>query len=103
MLDERECIREFEKNRYDLVLFDQNIPGLDIPTFLERLDEINQLTVVAMMVTVDIERYAEQFADLNIDFMLAKPFGYHQLSKLVEETTEFSKRLKITKTYKQVS
>ena len=101
--DRQECIHEFKRSRYDLVLFDQYTLGVDLTAFIERLDEINQLTPIAMMGTVYNEGYADRFTDSTIDFILTKPFGYDQLSKLVEETIEFSKRLMKTKPYKQAS
>ena len=101
--DKQKCIDAFKRSRYDLLLFDQYTLGVDLTAFVERLDEIDQLTPIAMMATVYIEGYADNFTELNIDFLLIKPFGYDQLSKLVEETIGFSKRLMNTKPYKQAS
>ena len=93
---EKECLLRFTYNEYDMVLFDQNISGTDIDSFVTKLAEINLFTPIAMMVSMDIDFYAEKYSRSNIDFLISKPFGYAQLQELVEDVIEFSQRLKGT-------
>ena len=92
--DEHDCLREFSSHKYDLVIFDQGLPDLDVRTFLDELAEIDQMTPIAMMATLAVEFYEERFGDSNIDFLIVKPFELVQLRRLVEEAVELAERLK---------
>ena len=89
-----DCLSEFSKNKYDLVIFDQGLSDLNVSAFVEELAKIDQMTPVAMMATLDVEFYERRYADSNIDFLIVKPFELLQLQKLVEEAVELSDRLK---------
>ena len=60
------------------------------------LGEIDELTPVAMMATLDVEFYEEKYGDSNIDFLIVKPFELAQLRNLVEEAMRLCQRLKGT-------
>ena len=92
--DEDACLREFSSNKYDLVIFDQGLPDLDVRRFVDELAEIDQMTPIAMMATLAIEFYEKRFGDSNIDFLIVKPFELVQLQKLVKEAAELAERLK---------
>ena len=92
--DEHDCLREFSNRKYDLVIFDQGLPDLDVRKFVDELAEINQMTPIAMMATLAVEFYEKRFGDSNIDFLIVKPFELVQLKKLVEEAVELAERLK---------
>ena len=92
--NEHDCLREFSNRRYDLVIFDQNLPDLDVRKFVDELAEIDQMTPIAMMATLAIEFYEKRFGDSNIDFLIVKPFELVQLQKLVKEAVELAERLK---------
>jgi DNA-binding NtrC family response regulator len=94
--DEQECLRKFRDGKYNLVVFDQALPDLDVRGFADDLGEIDELTPVAMMATLDVEFYEEKYGDSNIDFLLVKPFELAQLRNLVEEAVELCERLKKT-------
>jgi DNA-binding response OmpR family regulator len=89
-----DCLREFSKRKYDLVIFDQGLPDLDVRKFVDDLAEIDQMTPIAMMATLAVEFYEKRFGDSNIDFLIVKPFELVQLQKLVEEAVELAERLK---------
>ncbi len=91
--DEVECLTKFSDKRYNLLIFDQGVPYLDVKGFLEKLAEIDPFTPVAMMATLNIEFYEKKYGDTNIDFLVFKPFEYIQLQSLVEEAMELSRRL----------
>jgi len=92
--DEHECLRKFRDRKYNLVIFDQNLPDLDVRGFVGDLGEIDELTPVAMMATLDVEFYEQKFGDSNIDFLIVKPFELVQLRNLVEEAMRLCQRLK---------
>ena len=94
--DEHECLRKFGDRKYNLVIFDQDLPDLDVRGFVDDLGEIDELTPVAMMATLDVEFYEEKYGDSNIDFLIVKPFELAQLSNLVEEAMNLCQRLKGT-------
>ena len=91
---EDECLIKFGERKFDLVIFDQGLPELDINEFLEELAVIDQLTPVAMMATLDFDYYERRYGDANIDFIIVKPFEFIQLQKLVEAATELSDRVR---------
>ena len=92
--DEHECLRKFGDRKYNLVIFDQDLPDLDVRGFADDLGEIDELTPVAMMATLDVEFYEEKYGDSNIDFLIVKPFELAQLRNLVEEAMSLCQRLK---------
>ena len=92
--DEHDCLREFSSHKYDLVIFDQGLPDLDVRRFVDELAEIDQMTPIAMMATLAVEFYEKRFGDSNIDFLIVKPFELVQLRRLVEEAVELAERLK---------
>ena len=94
--DEHECLRKFRDRKYNLVMFDQGLPDLDVRGFVDDLGEIDELTPVAMMATLDVEFYEEKYGDSNIDFLIVKPFELAQLSNLIEEAMNLCQRLKGT-------
>ena len=94
--DEHECLRKFGDRKYNLVIFDQDLPDLDVRGFADDLGEIDELTPVAMMATLDVEFYEEKYGDSNIDFLIVKPFELAQLRNLVEEAMNLCQRLKGT-------
>jgi DNA-binding response OmpR family regulator len=94
--DEHECLRKFRDGKYNLVIFDQALPDLDVRGFVGDLGEIDELTPVAMMATLDVEFYQQKYGDSNIDFLILKPFELVQLRNLVKEAMTLWQRLKGT-------
>ena len=94
--DEYECLGKFREGKYNLVIFDQALPDLDVRGFVGDLGEIDELTPVAMMATLDVEFYEQKYGDSNIDFLILKPFELVQLRNLVKEAMTLWQRLKGT-------
>ena len=92
--NEHVCLTEFSNRKYDLVIFDQGLPDLDVRRFVDELATIDQMTPIAMMATLAVEFYEKRFGDSNIDFLIVKPFELVQLRKLVEEAVQLAERLK---------
>jgi DNA-binding NtrC family response regulator len=96
VVNEEDCLAEFSKKKYQLVIFEQGLPDLDVNKFVEELAEIDPLTPIAMMATLAIEFYEKRYGHSNIDFLVVKPFELVELQRLVEEASELSERLKGT-------
>ena len=94
--DKQECQSKLKSNNYDLVIFDQGLPDLDVKEFVDELARIDPLIPIAMMGTLNMEFYEEKYVDSEIDFIISKPFDLAQLRKLVGEASEFRRRLKET-------
>ena len=92
--EEDDCLAKFREGKYELVIFDQGLPELDINRFLDDLADIDQLTPVAMMATLDFEYYETRYGHSNIDFIIVKPFEFIQLQELVRQATALGTRVK---------
>lgn len=100
MDNENDCLAEFSQNKkYNLILFDQNTEGIDVASFVKKLEYINLLTPVAMMATLPSEFYQKKYGNSNIDFLIFKPFEFAQLSRLIQEAIQLCKRLRGTETF----
>ena len=94
--EEQDCLSMLRDKKYDLVIFDQALPDLNVSGFVNKLAEIDPLMPIAMMGTLNIEYYEEKYVESEIDFVISKPFDLNQLRKLVMEALEFRRRLKGT-------
>jgi CheY-like chemotaxis protein len=88
-----DCIKLVKKKKYDLIIVDQNIQEADIDDFVIELSEMLPLTPVAMMITTDSESLTAAYGEINVDFIISRPFGYRELKSLVEEAVELSRKL----------
>jgi len=91
---EYDCFAKLINGRYDLVLFDHSIPGLDVTGFVSELETIDRCMSVAMMVTLPSRFYEEKYGCSGIDYLIFKPFGYDELLFLVREAFQHSQKLK---------
>ena len=91
-----DCFAKLINGRYDLVLFDHSIPGLDVTGFVNKLEIIDRSMSVAMMVTLSSRFYEEKYGCSGIDYLIFKPFGYEDLLLLVREAFQYSQGFKQT-------
>jgi len=91
---EYECFAKLMNRRYDLVIFDHAIPGLDVTGFVSRLESIDRSMSVAMMVTLPSRFYEDKYSCSGIDFLIFKPFGYNEVLLLVREAFQYSLKLR---------
>ncbi len=89
-----DCFAKLINGRYDLVLFDHSIPGLDVTGFVNQLEIIDRCMSVAMMVTLPSRFYEGKYGCSGIDYLIFKPFGYEELLLLVREAFQSSLKLK---------
>ena len=91
---EYDCVAKLINGRYDLLLFDHSIPGLDVPRFVNQIEIFDRSMSVAMMVTLPSKFYEDKYGCSGIDYLIFKPFGYNELLLLVKEAFQYSMKLK---------
>jgi len=89
-----DCFAKLINGRYDLVLFDHSIPGLEVTGFVNQLEIFDRYMSVAMMVTLPSRFYEEKYGCSGIDYLIFKPFGYEELLFLVREAFQHSQEIK---------
>jgi DNA-binding NtrC family response regulator len=94
VMKEDECFAKLISGKYDLVIFDHGIPGLDVIDFVTQVETIDRSICVAMMVTLPSRFYEEKYGCSGIDFLLFKPFGYNEITSLVKEAVQYSLKLR---------
>jgi DNA-binding NtrC family response regulator len=94
VMNEYECFAKLMNVRYDLVIFDHGIPGLDVTGFVAQLETIDRCMSVAMMVTLPSRFYEDKYGCSGIDFLIFKPFGYNEILLLVREAFQYSLKLR---------
>jgi CheY-like chemotaxis protein len=80
-----EGLERAEQTRYDLVLTDLMMPGLDGMEFLKRLRQLNQGQKVIMITGYATMRVARDAFDEGACDFIAKPFTHQELRKAVAE------------------
>lgn len=91
---EDECYTKLIGGKFDLLIFDHGIPRLDVDAFVNQVEIIDRCTPVAMMVTLPSRFYEDKYGCSGIDFLLFKPFGYNEISRLVKEALQYSLKLR---------
>ncbi len=94
VMNEYECFSTLMKKRYDLVIFDHGISGLDVTGFVAQLETIDRCMSVAMMVTLPSRFYEDKYGCSGVDFLIFKPFGYNEILLLVREAFQYSLKLR---------
>ena len=67
---------------------------LQYDDFIKELETVDREMPVAMMVTLPSRFYEERYGCSAIDYLIFKPFGYDNLSLLVNEAFQYSQKLK---------
>lgn len=94
VMKENECYAKLISGKYDLMIFDHGIPGLDVNDFVTQVESIDRSICVVMMVTLPSKFYEEKYGCSGIDFLLFKPFGYNEISTLINEAVQYSLKLR---------
>jgi len=94
VMKEHECFTKLINGKYDLMIFDHGIPGLDVIDFVTQVETIDRCISVAMMVTLPSRFYEDKYGCSGIDFLLFKPFGYNEISWLIKEALQYSLKLR---------
>jgi DNA-binding response OmpR family regulator len=91
---EDECYTKLMSRKYDLMIFDHGIPGLDVTGFVTQIETIDRRMPVAMLVTLPSRFYEDKYGCSGIDFLIFKPFGYSEVLWLVSEAFQYSLQLR---------
>ena len=94
VMKEYGCFTKLINGRYDLLIFDHSIPGLDVTGFVTQIERIDRCMSVAMMVTLSSRFYEEKYGCSGIDFLIFKPFGYNEVLLLARNAFQYSLKLK---------
>jgi len=78
-------IQLFQKERFDMVLTDLGMPGLSGWEVCKRIKEMSPGTPVGMITGWGAEVDQEKVKETGLDFLISKPFDFHQLLKAVNE------------------
>jgi len=96
-----DCYSEIHHHSYRLVLFDHDIPELDINEFIEQIENIDLRLPIAMMGTLSSGFYENKYSCSGIDFLLFKPFGLEQMMRLIGEAEILFEKRKAIQVSKQ--
>ena len=94
VMKENECFAKLISGKYDLIIFDHCISGLDVIDFVTQVETIDRGICVAMMVTLPSRFYEDKYGCSGIDFLIFKPFGYNEVLWLVSEAFQYSLKLR---------
>ena len=83
--DGNECIQVLEDGKFDLLIFDINVPHIDGLTILEDLDKQNKMVpTIFISALIDIEDITRAF-DIGCHDYLKKPFHLKELSLRIDK------------------
>ena len=94
VMKEYECFTKLIGGRYDLMIFDHDISGLDVAGFVTEIERIDRCMSVAMLVTLPSRFYEYKYGCSGIDFLIFKPFGYNEILLLVRNAFHYSLKLR---------
>ena len=74
-----EALRQFSLQRFDLVISDLRMPGMDGLTLLQMIREVNQNTHLILMTAYGSEHVETTARHLHLDSYITKPFRVEDL------------------------
>lgn len=84
--DGEEGIRLFKENKFDIVLTDLGMPGLSGWEVCRTIKRLSPQTAVGMITGWGIQVTREEVEENHLDFLIPKPFDFHQIIKWVHDT-----------------
>ena len=101
--DGNECVEILKDSKFDLLIFDINVPHIDGLTILENLDKQKKMVpTIFISALIDIEDITRAF-DIGCHDYLKKPFHLKELSlridKILKTTTVPMKQKRLSKSY----
>lgn len=82
-------LKLFEKNDYDIVITDLQMPGLNGIEILEKLRKTNQRVIIIIITAFGSIETALEACKLGADDYLSKPFAQEQLFFVLEKAVRF--------------
>ncbi|MBL7958640.1 response regulator [bacterium] len=93
--DATSAIEEFKKHKFDLVITDLSLPKISGLELSSRVKDMNPAVPIIMVTgwTSEVEQIKEK--NLNIDFILSKPFNLIDLMGMVEGALKLLKPIEV--------
>jgi CheY-like chemotaxis protein len=83
--DGQEALTKIAAERFDLVITDNNMPGVDGLELVRRLRQQNFAGKIVVLSAYLSEEKMQAYADLDVDQMLDKPFDALALRRAIDE------------------
>lgn len=83
-----EGIRLFQEKEFDIVLTDLGMPGMSGWEVCQKIKKVNPYTPVGMITGWGMEVSQSKMEEYGLDFIIAKPFDFNQIIRVVSEKTE---------------
>jgi PAS domain S-box-containing protein len=90
--DGGEGIQIFREKEFDIVLTDLGMPGMSGWEVCKTIKEMKSRIPVGMITGWGMELDQTKKEESGIDFVISKPFDFHQILKVVDETMESRER-----------
>ena len=84
-----ECMKQLHKNRYDLIITDLNMPGIDGLKFLEQIRTLNSRTPVIMITAYASLKTAFESQDKGAFGYIAKPYTNTEFRTIVHRALDY--------------
>jgi len=83
-----EGIRLFQAKEFDIVLTDLGMPGMSGWEVCQKIKKMNPYTPVGMITGWGMEVSQGKMEECGLDFIIAKPFDFNQIIRVVSEKIE---------------
>ena len=90
--DGGEGIQLFQEKEFDIVLTDLGMPGMSGWDVCKALKKLRACVPVGMITGWGMELDQTKKEESGLDFVIPKPFDFHQILKVVDETMESSEK-----------
>lgn len=83
-----DAIKLAEKNEYDVILMDINMPKLNGIGTTKRIREFNSSTPIIALTAVDVTQLNQQIVQAGLNDYILKPYNKNQLLKIINKNIE---------------
>lgn len=83
-----EGLRLFQEKEFDIVLTDLGMPGMSGWEVCQKIKKMNPYTPVGMITGWGMEVSQSKMEECGLDFIIAKPFDFNQIIRVVSEKIE---------------
>jgi PAS domain S-box-containing protein len=83
-----EGLRQFQEKEFDIVLTDLGMPGMSGWEVCQEIKKMNPYTPVGMITGWGMEVSQGKMEECGLDFIIAKPFDFNQIIRVVSEKIE---------------
>jgi PAS domain S-box-containing protein len=83
-----EGLRQFQAKEFDIVLTDLGMPGMSGWEVCQEIKKMNPYTPVGMITGWGMEVSQSKMEECGLDFIIAKPFDFNQIIRVVSEKIE---------------